>query len=37
MEHRSLLQDGLYWACACVPSGRISSDDYIAFADIADK
>lgn len=30
-------QDGFYWACACVPSGRISSDDYLAFADIADK
>jgi len=30
-------QDGYYWACACVPSGRITADDYLAFADIADR
>lgn len=30
-------QDGFYWACACVPSGRITSEDYLTFADIADK
>ena len=32
-----VVQDGFYWACACVPSGRISADDYISIADIADK
>lgn len=31
------MQDGYYWACACVPSGRISADDYITFADIAER
>lgn len=32
-----LLQEGYYWACACVPSGRVTADDYLTFADIADR
>ena len=31
------MQEGFYWACACVPSGRITADDYLAFADLADR
>jgi hypothetical protein len=31
------LQNGYFWVGACVPAGRITADDFFAFADIAEK
>lgn len=30
-------QNGYFWVGACVPAGRITADDFFAFADIAEK
>lgn len=30
-------QQGLSWVCACVPAGRLTTEDVVALADLADK
>ena len=29
-------QEGLSWACACVPAGRVTADDWYEFARVAE-
>jgi len=30
-------QEGLFWVGACVPAGRLTADDFHAFAEVAEK